>query len=730
MKHVIIVLAVLLSLKSVAQTVMPATDYTFKGSINLGGKNAATDASAHMEIGPNGTNKTLILPRITDTSAIISPKSGAIIYLISDGTYRVRKNGYWLRIDQIVIDSAQLAAMLSLETFEKVTSRDSITSHNIDFNAGYIHRTDWFINPRKSSGSILFIRNKDTSNNATGAITLYKPTAGTTVNRHLAGINLVPANVYNGIASDGPSWWYGFHSDEKKGYLTFSGRDEIGNMFPYFTINRKYLVGLGRTGTTGSIDASAILHIAPGSDTVPQLKLTEGLKTTAPQSGAVEFNAGELYFSQNDSTRNKLTYSPNCQIVVPSEVFAVEGVETNIYFREIILTDWGDAEFRYRIDCAKGNQYTDRWSFIPVAADSGTYAMRINVLYRGSIITYKDITVKSTKRSAGSGSRSIILIGDSQTESGTVPDTIKNNYGSDAMVLNFKGQFATPGGNYTQTRSGWAWPEFTTAGRTYYSFAATGVSVKPIYLESFYTNNSSTFRCTGDSLTGGNGRILFYRTAGTNTPLSSGTLTRSIGPGDNTISYSSWYSYSSNPFWKNGSMNISNYLTSNSITMSTGDWFMIQLGTNDIFRYKDSVQINKYLKDTLLVLVDTMINAIRAAVPSARIGIATIVGGSPQDAFGTQYGCLQTAFQFRENALRYNKVIIGKYDNSTYKSGGTYIIPVGANVDMINNIKTEIAQYNKRSPETYIKPNDGVHPDVTGESQFADSYYSIIKWYK
>ncbi len=156
--------------------------------------------------------------------------------------------------------------------------------------------------------SSFFIRNGAAPNGVmtNSMFSIFKPSLGGATNSHIAGTLLFPSNAWTSI-SDGPVWFYGFAPTEKSGYLTFAGRDENTNFFPYLTVNKKYLLGVGRTGTTTGIDATAMLHVAPGLDTVAPLKLTTGFMLTAPEKGAFEYAANTLWFSR-DAGRNKFLF--------------------------------------------------------------------------------------------------------------------------------------------------------------------------------------------------------------------------------------------------------------------------------------------------------------------------------------------------------------------------------------------------------------------------------------
>jgi len=421
---------------------------------------------------------------------------------------------------------------------------------------------------------------------------------------------------------------------------------------------------------------------------------------------------------------------PVVNLIIPNDVYAVEGAEFNVYNDNIVLSDYGKSDFQYDYVCTKGIQYNNRFSYTPTQADSGTTTLAINVLYKGGVIATKTVNLHSTTRRAGTSTRNVIMGGDSQVNAGTITDTAKANYSSDVMVINYKGTQPTPGGNFMEARGGWQWSDFTTVGRTFYKFIVSGITIPPA-LNAAYTNNSSTFAAREINLSGGSGYISYERTVGVNAPLSSGTLTKSTGVGDATITYSSVTTVPGNPLW-NGTlsrMDVAGYLTTYSITMTTGDWWTWQLGTNDVFSYTDTATLNTKIA-AVLVSIDTMINAIQAGAPGTKIALVLPNPPADQDAAGSNYTAGQTAWRFDDNIKRYMKAVLAKYDNSTYQGNGVYVLGGNTNIDTKNNMQFSVQRVNARSTETYVRQINLVHPDVSGYSQFSDSYYALFKWFK
>lgn len=442
-----------------------------------------------------------------------------------------------------------------------------------------------------------------------------------------------------------------------------------------------------------------------------------------------------LYVDPADSLIKKGTVpssgsTPVVNLIIPNDVYAVEGLEFNVFNDNIVLADYGKSDFQYDYVCTKGIQYNNRFSYTPLQADSGTTTLAINVYYKGGIVATKTVSLHTTTRRAGTSTRSVIMGGDSQVNAGTITDTAKVNSAADAMVITFKGTQPTTGGNFMEARGGWQWSDFTTVGRTFYKFIVSGITIPPA-LAASYTNNSSTFAVREINLSGGSGYISCERTVGSNAPLSSGTLTKSAGAGDATIAYSSVSTVPGNPFW-NGTlsrMDIAGYLTNYSITMSTGDWWTMQLGTNDVFSYTDTATLNTKIS-AVLISIDTLINAIVAGAPGTKIALVLPNPPADQDAAGSNYTAGQTAWRFDDNIKRYMKAVLAKYDNPTYQGNGVYVLGGNANIDTKNNMQFSVQKVNARSAETYVRQINLVHPDVSGYSQFSDTYYAFFKWFK
>lgn len=180
-----------------------------------------------------------------------------------------------------------------------------------------------------------------------------------------------------------------------------------------------------------------------------------------------------------------------------------------------------------------------------------------------------------------------------------------------------------------------------------------------------------------------------------------------------------------NAFYNNG-FDASYYFSQNNIPFP--DWFIINLGINDLFAYTADAQMNAGIRN-FVNNINTMITSIKAASSSIKIGLAlTIPPNYSQDAFGKAYKCGQTRMRYKRNNFYLVNKLIETYSGKE-NTENIYLIPIFTNLDTVNNMGMEELAVNARNATTYQSPigNGGVHPDESGYWQTADVYTGFIK---
>ena len=137
---------------------------------------------------------------------------------------------------------------------------------------------------------------------------------------------------------------------------------------------------------------------------------------------------------------------------LPTKIYAVVGYELNIYF-ENIVEDW--TKYDWDVVCTVGKQMERGYTITPTASDVGTKTLTIKVTDEYGNVKSVISSLIITSASAGSdSSKSVIILGDSTTNNGTVIEKLNANFASDVMNLSTLGTRGTSP-NLHEGRSGW-----------------------------------------------------------------------------------------------------------------------------------------------------------------------------------------------------------------------------------------------------------------------------------
>ena len=115
----------------------------------------------------------------------------------------------------------------------------------------------------------------------------------------------------------------------------------------------------------------------------------------------------------------------------------------------------------------------------------------------------------------------------------------------------------------------------------------------------------------------------------------------------------------------------------------------------------------------ILASADTLLAEFRRVAPNAKIGVGLVTPSArSQDAFGSNYTCGQTRWQYRKNQHRLNEAYLKKFTNHPDKD--LSIIPTNVNLDCENNFPVVSEPVNVGNPAKITRQSNGVHPASAG----------------
>ena len=144
---------------------------------------------------------------------------------------------------------------------------------------------------------------------------------------------------------------------------------------------------------------------------------------------------------------------------LPPAIYAVPGVESCIYFDNVVLTVNPD-NYVFDVTCAKGRNDQKRWRYVPAKTDKGTFPLKLRVYSCRGLEAEGETRIIVTSADAGKDKApAILVIGDSLTAAGIYPTRIealmKANGHPQVKMLGLRG---TKGRH--EGYGGWRWDTF------------------------------------------------------------------------------------------------------------------------------------------------------------------------------------------------------------------------------------------------------------------------------
>lgn len=443
-------------------------------------------------------------------------------------------------------------------------------------------------------------------------------------------------------------------------------------------------------------------------------------------AGTREVGNDEVQFSHKGNSIDPSILNAEVIILMPSVIYVSEGIETNIYFDNIIFSNLPNELLAIDITCSKGRQYDKFWRISPQATDAGNTEFKIDVSFAGKIIASKTAELIITSKNKGSGSSiKILCIGDSTTAGGQYISIINTDYQSMASpsMTFLGGRGTTP--NKHEGRGGWKFSQYAgDGGQSSWQFSLSGVAEVPA-IGSVYSDGKSEFTISEINLSGGTGYIAARRSKGTDNPSLNGSLSKISGNGDTLIPFKNSAMTAANPFWnlKTQQLDFKKYLNDRGYIIKADDLITVHLGINDVF-----LEVSESKLDSIKVDFDKMINEFRSVIPQINIGLCiTIPPSISQDAFAVNYASGQTLKRYIENYKKLVNFLLNNYDTQEMRTSRLYCIGFNHCIDRTNNFQKTTMKANARSTQIIETWGNGVHPDNTGYYQMGDVLYGFIK---
>lgn len=355
---------------------------------------------------------------------------------------------------------------------------------------------------------------------------------------------------------------------------------------------------------------------------------------------------------------------------LPPRIYAVPGIEMNVYFDNVCLTV-NPANFAFDVTCAKGKQQVERWTLVATDQDVGEYPFILEVRdEENHIVARAESTLQVVPRNAAAGvPLSVLIIGDSLTHMGYYPDQLLELCNANSKAnpqITLIGHVPKGQSDPREGYGGWTAERFMTQ---------------------------------------------FKEGA------------RPEGP----LDWKEWNDCGSPFLYSDGKGSFKPDFNQYCREFNGGkgpDIVTIFLGVNDNFGANDE-NIDASI-DAMFKYEDMMIDMIRQVRKNTKIGIfLTVPPAASQDAFGANYQCGQTRWQYKRNQHRVVERLIKKYGGR--ESEFIYLVPTHVNLDTANNYPSLKGPLNSRNEVEGVRLNNAVHPSNQGQRQIGDTLYSWLK---
>ena len=111
----------------------------------------------------------------------------------------------------------------------------------------------------------------------------------------------------------------------------------------------------------------------------------------------------------------------NVKLQLPPAIYAVPGIESNLYFENVVCVINPD-NYVFDVKCVKGRNDQKRWRYTPKAGEKGTFDLELTVISDNGIEAVGKTQLIVTPAETAKGKEfAILVIGDSLTAASIYP---------------------------------------------------------------------------------------------------------------------------------------------------------------------------------------------------------------------------------------------------------------------------------------------------------------------
>lgn len=391
---------------------------------------------------------------------------------------------------------------------------------------------------------------------------------------------------------------------------------------------------------------------------------------------------------RTECVKNSIT-PPRLQMMLPEVVYAAPGIESNIYFENVIdsATPWA---YAFEVKCKRGTHGNKRWFWTPDKTDAGkSFDLELRVFNDfGRVLTGKCKVVVAGDPGDFNKKITLSLLAASGSNSGYPMQLMKmmrqNGFVNYTPVGKHSGggRPVVPGGLAHDGYGGFSWNCFL--NRWY-------------YLESDLPKTQTQaereqFEAIGIRKNVRRGWEYMLRS-----PLVK------IVNGKKTVDIPGWFKAINNG--------------------KAPDFIIIQLGGNDMFNAKEDNLEERILK--VMGNARRLLAVLRKHAPDAVIGIASSPLGCSQDGFGANYKCSQSQYQYRRNMQRYNRAL--EQMIRELKDDRIKLVPLHQVLDPQGSFLQKSYPVFARSSKKIMRDSNALHYSKEGGEQIGDALYCWLR---